>query len=598
VRRGGYWAELGIDPTDDARTIKRAYAGRLKQIDMDADPAAYIALREARDAALAAAEAGLIDVGGDAGDGEAPGNQAEAAAGFDPAMLATLPPIVVVSGFGAPVELPAYGRATEGLHVPSPAAPPDGEWQFARESTARPAAEATPTPLGERLRLTAPTVDPTGLAPGDIVIAPREPGTDYQAHYDALIAILRPTEENHPPADFAEQSAMQHHFHVLLADPRMQEIGFFAEAERWFAGMIARTAPRSDALLEIAADHFGWSEEADRVDQSAEIAWNIARRRTLRFRGEVSQRGHPNHREWRELTTPAKEKSRRGAGLSRKRVRRFLATIRRDHPSLESDFDWYRVSMWERDIPAVGKFGVAGVLIYILITIIRIAANDSPSSLSVPAGSESVYGQLEGRYPDIDVALEQSFGDALYASTLRDDNPKLYAVLDDEWTTAKAAGRSRRDFSDSVGTLLFTRFYADLDRAPYPLVAEYRRISQERLKLARAIGWDTCDAVLSGRLQQGFRVSDSLMHRYKQAVARVLLEVDDGRSLPPADVKFSVSPKVAAAAAKQAGLDHETMVEALRDVGTNEARCKAQIALIDVALALPEKEGLPLLRAM
>jgi hypothetical protein len=45
------WALLGIAPTDDKREVKRAYTRKLKTIDIDADPAAFIALREAMEAA-------------------------------------------------------------------------------------------------------------------------------------------------------------------------------------------------------------------------------------------------------------------------------------------------------------------------------------------------------------------------------------------------------------------------------------------------------------------------------------------------------------------------------------------------------------------
>jgi len=392
VRRGGYWAELGIDPTDDARAIKRAYASRLKQIDMDADPDGYIALRDARDAALAAAEAGLIDA-----RGEATGTDAamDALPRFDPALLAALPPIAVVSGFGAPVRLPCAEAPPDGRIIASASAPPPDEYPWGGEP-AMPSleGEATPTPDAHRLGLIAPAIDPAGLAPGDILIARRAPDVDYQAHYDALIAILRPGDENQPPADFAEQTAMQHHFDVLLGDPRMQEIGFFAEAERWFAAMIARTAPRSDALLERAADHFGWSEDADTVDQSPEIAWNIARRRTLRFRSEISQLSHPHHRIWRELRTPANEKSKRGDGLSRSQVRSFLATIRRDHPSLEGEFDWYRVALWEKEMPRAFQFGGAGIAIYITLMLFRVVAcstspTPSPDAPPYPSLADS-----------------------------------------------------------------------------------------------------------------------------------------------------------------------------------------------------------------
>lgn len=45
------WAVLGIAPTEDKRAIKRAYAARLKATDVDKDPKAFIALRQALDEA-------------------------------------------------------------------------------------------------------------------------------------------------------------------------------------------------------------------------------------------------------------------------------------------------------------------------------------------------------------------------------------------------------------------------------------------------------------------------------------------------------------------------------------------------------------------
>lgn len=53
--RHGIWATLDCDPTTDRGAIRRAYAARLKAMDVDADPDAFEALRNARDAALARA---------------------------------------------------------------------------------------------------------------------------------------------------------------------------------------------------------------------------------------------------------------------------------------------------------------------------------------------------------------------------------------------------------------------------------------------------------------------------------------------------------------------------------------------------------------
>ncbi|HZF46323.1 MAG TPA: hypothetical protein VEZ26_08305, partial [Sphingomonadaceae bacterium] len=56
MSRHGPWKVLGIDPTDDLKTIRRAYADKLRAMDVDQDAAAYAQLRDARDHALVLAK--------------------------------------------------------------------------------------------------------------------------------------------------------------------------------------------------------------------------------------------------------------------------------------------------------------------------------------------------------------------------------------------------------------------------------------------------------------------------------------------------------------------------------------------------------------
>lgn len=70
----GIWRTLGIEPTTDRSAIRRAYATKLRAMDVDADPAGFARLRDARDAALARAAdpvAVAPDLDDESGDGEA-----------------------------------------------------------------------------------------------------------------------------------------------------------------------------------------------------------------------------------------------------------------------------------------------------------------------------------------------------------------------------------------------------------------------------------------------------------------------------------------------------------------------------------------------
>ncbi len=103
------WDALGIDPTTDRSAIRRAYAARLKAMDVDADPQGFADLRDARDAALAHAA-----------------NPVEAAPAFDPPVEEPPPPAPAIDpreqARNAAIE--DHFHALEALLYPGHDAPP------------------------------------------------------------------------------------------------------------------------------------------------------------------------------------------------------------------------------------------------------------------------------------------------------------------------------------------------------------------------------------------------------------------------------------------------------------------------------------------
>jgi hypothetical protein len=81
------WDELGIAPTGDAVALRRAYVARLKTLDVDRDPAAFMRLRRAFDEALGNLALEVV-----AGDDDAPPVEPYAEARFEPEPVARAAP--------------------------------------------------------------------------------------------------------------------------------------------------------------------------------------------------------------------------------------------------------------------------------------------------------------------------------------------------------------------------------------------------------------------------------------------------------------------------------------------------------------------------
>jgi hypothetical protein len=448
------WKVLGIAPTGDTRAIRVAYSAKLKGIDPEAEPKAFIALREAFEAAKVQAQ--WVDLPDE--DDEEAWDEEDSE---DPVPAGDL-----------------YQIRPSG-HVPDPP-PPDPAWEAPAPS------EAAAPPAPEEPQRRSPWA---GVTP-----------EDADAHSRALATLLYTHDRQSQPWPTAEQEeAMLAHWRAIAADPRMQEVAYFADADRWFSELIARTAAFSDPLIIPATEFFGWRGSDGAITQSPAVAYVTRRYRMLEFQREVKQPKHPLNPAWRELIRPAGNRPRRGS-VSRDRVLQLLRTVRTNFPDLEGCFDAERVALWDGTHIGTGTGSggdwstYAWIIGLLLFAAIRLAASfSSGSSYEPPRPTYSppaIYPQDNVQMPmqivppspapdtrtapssfpiilngelgqsdaDLDQALGQLYGETLDIATVATRDPELYAALGAFWAREKAAGVRKGKFVEHLSDFLAHRY--------------------------------------------------------------------------------------------------------------------------------------------
>lgn len=228
-----------------------------------------------------------------------------------------------VQGIDAPVPtINSFGSAVE-LH-------------FNRLPRGRPAADPLPLDL--------PTPPPPKVK------AKPDPGATNRAQ---LRRLLRQSGDD--PLARKELLAT---YRELLADERMEQVGYSEEFEDWLASQLSRSGTGADALIPLAMERFGWTEELGKA-RPRQVQLYLARRgQDLRAVAALDDPSHDWHEAFVRLQEPApdrlelKDRLRLGP-----KIGELLASLRLHNPGVEWVLTRDHVAIWEEALAKVGSGG-------------------------------------------------------------------------------------------------------------------------------------------------------------------------------------------------------------------------------------------------
>lgn len=436
------WQTLGIAPTSEAGTIRRAYADKLRSLDIDRDAAAYAALREARDWALRWAR-------------DNPGAEADEPA----APLADSP-----AADGAPEDDPDDWDDLDGV-----------ELHFEM-------------PLPQGLTFSAPRLEVVSEAPGGAgVVLERD-------HDRKLHALLYANGDSDDTAFTPEELAeAQRHLAAILQEAEGGNLAAHDAIESWLALTLAGAWPRCAPLLEAAEASFQWSRQRGQLGERPAVAFLNDRLRGMRFEAKVLDPAHPLHKAWNELTQPGRAGAFKTWRVSRQDVQQLLQGVRSNFPELEHRFDPLRVASWEgSQASSSDSSGGPGIWLWVFLFLAfsRVVGSFDDNRRPLQTAADPLVIEIDPATTAL--AVSTIFGPGKTIDWLKGAQPEMALMIESNLRESKRVGDDQGRTLVRVLGLVRERAYRARDNLSGRDLDMLMRIRHNQLVMARSVSAPTC----------------------------------------------------------------------------------------------------------
>lgn len=582
------WSVLGVAPTTDMRTIRRAYATALKAIDPDADVGAFDLLRDAYEAALDHARwaADTEDATALQGSGQ------------DPMAEHGIVYRDVPTDVSAAFRYGPNGVVAPEINGTSFA------FDLAQPIPADAAAIDIDVPEGVGLQPPALTlIEPTGVVGGDITI---------ERAYEELVDVLAVVGDDGQPVQM-DQKAFE--IIELRADRMLRCLereGIDAQRdwEPYIARLLAGTIPRSDPIASAFIGFFGWSAGQDNWDTSDDVRTIVERDQGNAFYGEILNPDHALHAAFVELSEPGGAQ-RLGRRAPRKEVARLIKLAHERYPSLLPLFQPQILDDWERKLKLGGYQGsvdspasawpyLLGVILFIQVInlVVRSVNDDKPAGQS-PVFVESI-ASLNGSELNEGEEVARALRILTGSPTIPAESKAaahIDALIKSNYGVTRALRETPAEFRNRVSDVLGQRAAGAARVGSSELLTaywHYKRDAAERTR--RTKGSVACIASLDDPLPMADEAK--LDERRRKLLADAILEDDPDLKPSRGGERFTIGGGIVEKILDDTKLPLERVKAAMLGKGSDGDRCRVQIALIDQLLRKPDAQALATLRKL